>query len=470
MNDTENSLASMLGPEALVTDASARERYVHDWTGKLSGDPVAIVRPSSTEEVARCVQWCAQNNLAIVPQGGNTGLAGGATPAGARSQVILSLERMNRILHIDPVSNSITAQAGVILHDLQAAATSINRFFPLSLGSEGSCQVGGCIASNAGGTAVVRYGNMRELVLGLEVVLPDGRVWSRLRALRKDNAGFDLKHLFIGTEGTLGIVTAATLRLFPQQRQSVVAMVGLADPAAVIDLFVLVRDEFDAGVTGFEFMTGAALRMACVHLDQAVPLAGEFQYAVLLELSTSRHDAAFADAVYECLSGESEAGRIGDVSIASSEQQARRLWTLRESIPPAMLHAWPRVSVHDVALPISKIPAFIAQVDAKVGAEWPQMQTVLFGHVGDGNLHLNFVAPGSMAPDDFAMAQAAATDFAYRLVVDHGGSISAEHGIGTQKLEPFVQLESPAHLALMRTLKAALDGSNVLNPGKVIPD
>jgi FAD/FMN-containing dehydrogenase len=467
MNETENSLSALLGADAVVTDPVARERYLMDWTRTICGDAEAIVRPASAEGVARCVAWCAQHEVAVVPQGGHTGLAGGATPTGTRRQILLSLERLNRIRAVDPISNTITVEAGVILQQVQEAAAEAGRLFPLSLGAEGSCQIGGCIASNAGGTAVVRYGNMRELVLGLEAVLPDGSTWSRLRALRKDNAGFDLKHLFIGTEGTLGIVTAATLRLFPSPRQKVVAFVGVPDAAAILALFVRVRDTFDAALTGFEFMTAAALQLACAHAQRPAPIQGDAAFGVLVELASAQPGEDFADAVLTCLGEASEAGTVSDAVIASSEQQAQALWTLRESIPEAMLRHYPHFSAHDVSLPIVGIPAFLRDMEAMVASRWPQLATVLFGHVGDGNLHLNFVAMAEVSPADFARAQEEATDAVYRLVRDFAGSISAEHGIGSHKLHTFHRLESPDQLSLMRRVKEALNAEGLMNPGKV---
>ena len=467
MNHTEISLATLLGADAVVTDASIRERYLLDWTRTFSGHAEAIVRPACTEDVARCVAWCAQHGVGVVPQGGNTGLAGGATPTGGRPQIVLSLERLKKIRALDAVSNTITVEAGVVLHEVQEAAADKGRLFPLSLGAEGSCQVGGCIASNAGGTAVVRYGNMRELVLGLEVVLPDGSIWTRLKALRKDNAGFDLKHLFIGTEGTLGIVTAATLRLFPRPRQKVVALVTLPEPEAILDLFVRVRDAFDAGLTGFEFMTGSSLRLACAHLQRPAPIGGEGAYAVLVEITSPHAGESLEEELLHCLTAASDAGVLSDAVIASSEQQAETLWTIREAIPEAMLRAHPQFSAHDVSVPISSIPLFMRELDALVATRWPSLATVLFGHVGDGNLHLNFVTPVPIDSTDFARAKAEATESVYRLVNDFAGSISAEHGIGIGKLDMFQKLESPAQLELMRRVKDALDAQGLMNPGKI---
>jgi FAD/FMN-containing dehydrogenase len=467
MNDVESSLTELLGADAVVDGSADRERYLLDWTRTISGHAEAIVRPSSVDAVSRCMAWSMQHGLAVVPQGGHTGLAGGATPTGARRQIVLSLERLNRIRAVDGISNTITVEAGAILQNVQQAAAENGRLFPLSLGAEGSCQIGGCIASNAGGTAVVRYGNMRELVLGLEAVLPDGSIWSRLRTLRKDNAGFDLKHLFIGTEGTLGIVTAATLRLFPRPRQRVVAFAGVQDARAILDLFVRIRDSFDAGLTGFEFMTGAALRLACAHSNRPSPIQGAADYGVLIELTSPQSGEDFGEAVLSCLAEASEGGTVVDAVFASNEQQADSLWALRESIPEAMLRKYPQFSAHDVSLPIARIPEFIGEMDALLAARWPNLSSVLFGHVGDGNLHLNFVAPAEVTPADFARAQAEASDAAYLMVRDFGGSISAEHGIGSHKLESFHGLESPQQLDLMRTVKAALDPQGLMNPGKV---
>jgi FAD/FMN-containing dehydrogenase len=469
MNDIELQLADLLGAGAVVSDEGLRERYLLDWTRSTRGEAAAIVRPSSVADVARTVAWCSARGLGVVPQGGHTGLAGGATPIESSREVVLSLELLNRVREVDAVSNTITVEAGAVLHNVQEVAAQANRLFPLSLGAEGSAQIGGCIATNAGGTAVLRYGNARELVLGLEVVLPDGTVWSRLRALRKDNAGFDLKHLFIGTEGTLGIVTAATLKIFPQPRQKLVALIGTPSPQAAVELFVDVRDEFDASLTGFELMAGEALSLACTHLRRARPLPGLDPYVVLLELSSPRAGGTLTEPLLECLGNATERGVVTDAVIASSDHQAQSLWEIRETVPEAMLRHFPQVSAHDVSVPIARMAGFIEQLETMVAERWPQLSPLLFGHVGDGNLHLNFVSPQPIDAEVFGELERAATSASYALVGELGGSISAEHGIGTHKMNLFHRLEDKAHLDLMGTIKRTLDSRRTMNPGKVFP-
>lgn len=467
MTELESRLADLLGADALVADPAARGRYLTEWLGSTRGQADAIVRPASTQQVAHCVAWCVQQGIGVVPQGGHTGLAGGATPLASAGQVVLSLEQLNQVREIDPIGNTITVGAGAILQQVQEAADAQDRLFPLSLGAEGSCQIGGCIASNAGGTAVLRYGNTRELVLGLEVVLPDGTIWNRLKVLRKDNAGFDLKHLFIGTEGTLGIITAATLRLFPKPRQRFVALVAVPGEQAVLDLFVRVRGAFDAELTAFEFMTGQAMALACSHLGRSLPLGAQAPFVVLLELCSPHPGDSLSEALLPCLEQASEAGTVLDAALASNEQQAAFFWNLRETVPEAMLRRHPQVSAHDISLPIARIPEFMRQSQALVAARWPALSTLVFGHVGDGNLHFNLLASEPLEPGVFKRAVAEAVDAIYELTDHFAGSISAEHGIGTHKKAMLQRFAPAAHQDLMRTLKHALDRPGLLNPGKV---
>ena len=469
MNEIEGQLALLLGEDALVIDKAAQERYLVDWTRMTIGAAKAIVRPASVQDLARCVTWCAKNGVGIVPQGGHTGLAGGATPIAGERQIVISLERLNQVRAVDPVSNTITVEAGVILRQVQESAERVDRLFPLSLGAEGSCQIGGCIATNAGGTAVLRYGNTRELVLGLEVVLPDGTLWSQLKALRKDNAGFDLKHLFIGTEGTLGIVTAATLRLFARPRQTATALVGVSSVQAVIDLFVRVRNAFDSELTAFEFMTAHAMQRVCAHRGKASPLPSEMPLVVLLELSSPHRGTDLHDALVASLESAAEEKSILDAAIAASEQHAAFFWMLRESIPEAMLRAYPQQSNHDISIPIASIPEFIERAEAITAAHWPELSTLLFGHVGDGNLHFNFVASQPLEADRFSRVMGEAVDALYRLTAEFDGSISAEHGVGQHKMELLQQLAPSGQLRIMRILKEALDEHKLMNPGKVLP-
>lgn len=467
MNEIESQLAAVLDTSSIVTDGGARGRYEIDWLRTTSGVADAIVRPIDTASVARCVSWCADQGIGVVPQGGHTGLVGGAVPIPGRRQIIISLERLNRLREIDPVSNTITVEAGMVLQQVQEVAAAHDRLFPLSLGAQGSCQIGGCIATNAGGTAVLRYGNARELVLGLEAVLPDGSAWSRLKTLRKDNAGFDLKHLFIGTEGTLGIVTAASLRMFPKPLQTVVALAAVTTIQAVLDLFVRVRNTFDAELTAFEFMSGEGLSLVCHHLGRSPPLNGLIAYAVLIELSSPHPGDGLMQALLPCLGDAGEAGVVSDAAMAANLQQAEFFWTLRESLPEAMLRKYPQCSPHDISVPIARIPEFMASAQAETAQRWPELSSLIFGHVGDGNLHFNFIAPEPLETRQFECLAAQATQALYELTDTFGGSISAEHGVGVHKFAMHNQFAPAAQLHLMRTLKHAVDGRGLMNPGKI---
>ena len=463
-----SQLALILGADAVVTDEDLQERYLVDWIGSLRGTASAVVKPADTAGVAACVRWCAEHGIPIVPQGGHTGLVGGATPVGDGAKVVISLERLNQVMETDPIGNTITVGAGVILENLQRAAEDADRYFPLSLGAEGSCQIGGCISTNAGGTAVLRYGNTRDLVLGLEVVLADGRVWSNLKALRKDNAGYDIKQLFIGSEGTLGIVTAATLRLYPKLRQRKVAMVGLDSADALLAFFVAARGAFDSTLTAFEFMTGASMAMSCRHLERPLPLNESTPYVVLLEVA-SASTVSINDAFVEVMEGAFEQNLINDAVIAANEQQAEFYWTLRESIPEAMMREFgPRRTGHDISVPIARIPQFLADLDVQLASQWPALGSVTFGHVGDGNLHLNFTGDADMPIDAFRQQKVAASAALYQLVQEYRGSISAEHGIGIAKLTPYEQHVDALQRELAAKLKRAFDCDALLNPGKVV--
>lgn len=468
INEVESQIAQLLGEQSLVISDDRKARYQLDWSRAFSGQASAIVRPTSTKALAECVALCARNEWGVVPQGGNTGLVGGAIPVVGIPQVVISLERMNRVLNVDSVGNTITVEAGAILQHIQEAADNHDRLFPLSLGSQGSCQIGGCIASNAGGTAVLRYGNARELVLGLEAVLPDGSIWSRLTALRKDNAGFDFKHLFIGTEGTLGIVTAATLRMYPKPRQRHVAMAAVPGLPELLAFFVRIREAFDAELTAFEFMTGACLDLCAQHLGRPAPVNPSSAYAVLLELSSVESGGDKAEALLSRLESASEAGEITDAALAANQQQAALFWSLRESAPESMLRTYPLWKAHDVSLPIGRIAEFLAQARRMVDTDFPQLSELVFGHIGDGNIHYNFVASQKMEPDHFDHMAELAKVALYSLVCEMDGSISAEHGIGIDKKDALERFATEAQLRLMRSVKRTIDPAGLMNPGKVL--
>ncbi|WP_353952291.1 FAD-binding oxidoreductase [Knoellia sp. S7-12] len=463
-------LLEALGPTGVLTDPADIAPYVSDWTGTLHGRSPAVLRPSSTVEVAAAVRICAEAGVAIVPQGGNTGLCGGAVPGGPGVQVVLSLGRMRRVRAVDPVGDTMTVEAGVVLATAQEVAASAGRLLPLSLGSEGSCTVGGTIATNAGGTAVLRYGMMRELVLGLEVVLADGRVWDGLRVVRKDNTGYDLKQLFIGAEGTLGIVTAAVLRLFPATPQRATAWVALPDVSAAVALLGVVRERAAGSLTTYELVSREALDMVLSHLPGTRdPMPGSHPWYGLVELAGPA-SAVDLDETLEMALGEAvDRGLVLDAVVASSPAQREGLWRLREGVSEAQRIEGPSLK-HDVTLPIGDLADFVADAGALVEARLPGVRLVTYGHVGDGNLHYNLSGPVSGDPEAFLALHHRLTEVVYDAVARRGGSISAEHGVGTTKRDAIAAVKSEVELDLARAVKHALDPGGVMNPTKVLPN
>ncbi len=413
------------------------------------------------------MRLCHQTRTPVVPQGGNTGMSGGATPDGSGAQVILSLNRMKRIREVDPVNNTMCADAGVLLAEVQAAAREVGRFFPLSLGAEGSCTIGGNLATNAGGTAVLRYGNTRDLALGLEVVLPDGRVWNGLRGLRKDNTGYDLKSLFIGSEGTLGIITGAVLKLYPAPAGRVAAWVGADTPAQVVALLSRLQSVCGERLTAFEMMSAACLDLVVAHVSGAAsPLAGRHAYHALLELSDT--EPAGLPALLEAALGAAlEAGVIQDCVVAMNDTQVQSLWRLREGISQAQVRAGKAVK-HDIALPISRLAAFVEEADLALVSDFPGLPIINFGHIGDGNLHYNVLLPPDVAPAEYARLTAALNRRVHDLVAQRGGSISAEHGVGQLRRDELRRYKSPVEMDLMLMIKRALDPNQLMNPGKLL--
>ena len=463
------ALRDVVGPAGLVTDPEQLRTYLTDWRGAYSGEAAAVVRPGSTAEVAEVVRLCAAAGVAVVPQGGNTGLCGGAVPDTSGRQVVLSLSRMRRVRELDPANQTITVEAGAVLQSVQEAAAAAGRLFPLSLGAEGSATIGGNLATNAGGTAVLRYGTMRDLVLGLEVVLPDGRVWHGLRGLRKDNTGYDLKHLFVGSEGTLGVITAAVLKLFPAVRSRATAWVALPDPAAAVALIEVVRALAGDRLTGFEVMSRQSVEFVLAHAAGVRDPFGEpHPWYALVELSDTLPDAGLAGVVETALGEAVERDLARDAVIGSGSAQVAALWALREGISEAQDREGPSLK-HDVTVPVSRIPAFVAQTDAALQAAVPGIRVVAYGHVGDGNLHYNLSKP--VGSDDGAFR--ARADELARVVYDStaslAGSISAEHGIGVSKRSYLADYEDPLELELMRGVKQLLDPAGLMNPGKVLP-
>ncbi|MBK9020029.1 MAG: FAD-binding oxidoreductase [Sulfuritalea sp.] len=464
MNALITELRRVLGVRHVLTSADDVAPYCTDWRGRYSGTALCVAVPGSTEEVAATVSACVAAGAAVVPQGGNTGLCGGATPVGG--EVVLSLRRLNRIRGVDADNNSITVEAGCTLHAVQEAAAMANRLFPLSLAAEGSATIGGNLSTNAGGVQVLRYGNARELTLGLEVVLADGRVWNGLRALRKDNTGYDLKHLFIGAEGTLGLITAATLKLFPRPRAQATAWAAVPDPAAAVGLLGRLREVAGDNVTAFEIVGRPALDLVLRHIPNARdPLPGKPEWQVLVELSGTQAD--LAGTLEAALQDAAEDGLVADAAIAASEAQATALWALRENVSEAQKIEGVSIK-HDIAVPVSRIAEFISRADAALQATFPQVRIVCFGHIGDGNLHYNQSRADVQSNAEFIAQTESVNRVVHDLVHQLGGSISAEHGLGQLKREEVLRYKSGTEMDLMRMVKQALDPRGLMNPGKLI--
>jgi FAD/FMN-containing dehydrogenase len=443
------ALHDVLGEAGLITDAERMQSYLSDWRNAYRGQAAAVLRPGTTEEVAAAVRLCAQAGVALVPQGGNTGLCGGSIPDASGAQMVLSLTRLKRIREVDVANATITVEAGVILQQLQDAAAEVGRLFPLSLGAEGSCTVGGNLATNAGGTAVLRYGNMRDLALGLEVVLPDGRIWDGLRGLRKDNTGYDLKQLFIGSEGTLGIITAAVLKLFPALRSLTTAWVALPSPQAAVTLLGQMRGLCGDRLTGFELMSRQSLEFVLRHVVGASdPFAEGHPWYVLIELSDTQPDAALNDLLEQGLGEAFEQALVLDAVVAGSQAQVEALWALREGISEAQNHEGPSLK-HDISVPVSRIPDFIARTDRALQQAFPGVRVVAYGHVGDGNLHYNISKPPGSDDAPFKAQAEAIMRVIYDSTLEDDGSISAEHGLGQSKRAAAQHYKAPLELELL---------------------
>ncbi len=468
MNDLLDRLRSAVGDAHVLTGTADVAAHVVDWTGVHEGRALAVVRPGSTEEVAAVVTTCHEAGATIVPQGGNTGLVGGGVPDTSGTQVVLSLGRMRTVRDVDTVAGTITVDAGVVLADVQAAAALSGRLFPMSLGSEGSCTIGGNLATNAGGTAVLRYGMMRSLVLGLEVVLPDGRIWDGLRGLRKDNTGYDLTQLFVGSEGTLGVITGAVLRLFPATPRHATAWVAVPDVGAAVSLLGLAQQHAGAHLSTFEIANRQALDLVLAHLPGASdPLAEPSDWYVLVELAGADSDDGL-DETLEAILGEAVAGHLAsDAAIAGSPAQRSALWALREGISEAQKVEGATLK-HDVALPIARLADWVAEIGPALESRLPGVRPVTYGHVGDGNLHVNLSAPVGRDDDLRAAAADLATVVHDAVAADHG-SISAEHGLGRTKAAAGASYKSQVEVDLMRAVKRALDPDGLMNPGVLLP-
>ena len=469
--DALQRIRAVLGPAGCIDTPELTARFLTDFRGLYRGASPFVACPATTAEVAQMLALCNGARIAVVPQGGNTGYCGGATPSARGDQLVLSLHRLNRIREVDAANFSLVAEAGCVLLDVQAAAQAVDRLFPLSLGSEGSCQIGGNLSTNAGGLAAVRYGVARDLVLGLEVVLADGRVIDGLSSLRKDNTGYDLRDLFVGAEGTLGIITAASLKLFPQPRTIETAFVAVPGMQAAVDLLAQVREATGDCVTTFEYLPRIAVEFTVRHIPGVSdPLGAPHPAYVLCEVSTARRDPHLRSLLEDTLGAAIERGDVIEATFAESIAQREALWRLRESVPEAQRHEGASIK-HDVAVPVAALPAFLHKASAAVAQVAPTARLVAYGHVGDGNLHFNLSEPaGGGDRTGFMALQEALGHAVHACVREFRGSISAEHGIGQLKRDLLAQYKDPVALAAMRSIKLALDPRGIMNPGKVLPD
>ena len=460
-------LANSVGAQNLITDPAAMHPYLGDWRGRYRGAARCVVRPANTAEVAAIVRACDEANVPMLPQGGNTSHCGASIPDKSGDTVLISLSRMNKIRAVDAANNTITVEAGCLLQNLQDAALAVDRLFPLSLAAEGSCQIGGNLSTNAGGVQVLRYGNTRELALGLEVVLPNGEVWNGLRGLRKDNTGYDLKHLFIGAEGTLGIITAAVMKLFPLPQATATAWLAIDSPQVAVNLLNDLQGQFGATLTACELVSDVSLGMVLKHIPGAQPPLAQTPWYLLIELSGAGEEAALREALAAFLESALENGMLADAVLAQSVDQAKRLWNLRESISEAQKIEGFSIK-HDISVPVSRIPEFLDLAGDALQRAWPGIRIVAFGHVGDGNLHYNQSKPEAAENTAFIAAQAQVNERVHDIVHQLGGSISAEHGIGQLKREEILRYKSPLEMQMMRTIKQAFDPKGLMNPGKVV--
>lgn len=461
------TLSEIVGEDYLLKSDADLAPYLVDWRGRFRGAARCLVRPGTAAEVAAVVKACADAGAPMVPQGGNTSLCGAATPDASGAAVIISIGRLNRVRAVDPANNTLTVEAGCTLASVQEAAAAADRLFPLSLASEGSCQIGGNLSTNAGGVQVLRYGNTRELVLGLEVVLPDGRLWEGLRGLRKDSTGYDLKHLFVGAEGTLGIITAAVLKLFPLPTAQVTAWLNVDSPEAAVALLGLGQATFDARLTAFELISETALGLVIQHIPGTARPSETSPWYILCEFSDGGDEATLRTQVESWLQECVERGIASDAVLAHSQGQMHKLWQLRECISEAQKIDGISIK-HDIAVPVSAIPTFLARADNALAQAFPGIRIVAFGHVGDGNLHYNLSQADRQENAAFVALQPEANRIVHDLVHALGGSISAEHGLGQLKREEVRRYKSSVEMTLMETLKQALDPRGLMNPGKVL--
>ena len=453
----------------LLTEGEDTAPFLTDWRGIWRGKALAVAQPDTVEGVAAIVRWCAERGIALVPQGGNTGMSGGATPDADGKALVLSLARLARIRAIDPVNDTITLDAGCILANVQQSAEQADRLFPLSLAAEGSCTIGGNLATNAGGTGVLRYGNARDLCLGIEVVTAQGEIWDGLRGLRKDNSGYDLRDLYIGSEGTLGVITGAVMKLFPRPTSLTTCFVACPSIKAATTILARLKARYDSQLTGFEILTDQCLALVEAHVPGCrSPLSARAPWYALIELASFDPDIDMHDAMEGLLASAFEEGLLDDATIAASLSQRDDFWRLRESIAEAQ-GAIGKTIKHDISLPISRIDEFIAKTLPAIAGRWPDMLPVVFGHLGDGNLHFNFSPVAGSDQDAFLAEQDELNSIVHDMVVALGGSISAEHGLGVLRRDEAARFKSPVEMGLICAIKGALDPRGILNPGKVLP-
>ena len=467
-DDDLDQLVGIVGEAHAIRDEASMAPYLTEWRDLYVGKAALVLRPGTVEEVSKILRYANERRIGIVPQGGNTGLVGGQIPYETGAEVVVSMARMNRIRAVEPDRNAMTLEAGVILENAQQAADQAGHLFPLSLASEGSCQIGGNLATNAGGTAVLAYGNVRNLVLGLEVVLANGDVWDGLRALEKDNTGYDLKDLFVGSEGTLGLITAAVLRLYPKPAERATAFAGFRDLDQLAKFFALAQSLAGRSMTTFELIPRIGVEFVLKHgSDSRDPLSSPYPWYALVELSGSSGGGGTGNRLEDLFQQAMKKDLVEDAALASSQAQSRGLWRLRELLSEAQKHEGGSIK-HDVSVPIGAIPEFIARASAAADSVIPGCRPVPFGHFGDGNVHFNVSQPVGMEPTEYLRQWDDMAEAVHEIVVSLDGSVSAEHGIGRMKRELLAQVKSPVELGLMRQIKRALDPNGILNPGKLL--
>ena len=466
--DILDRLRTAAGPKGWTSDQQDMAPNLIEDRGLYRGASPLLVKPSTTEQVSAILKLCNETGTKVVPQGGNTSLVGGSVPFLGGDEIILSLSRMNRVRAVDPLNDTMTLEAGVVLANAQAEAEKAGRLFPMRIGSEGSCQIGGNLSTNAGGTAVLRYGNMRDLVLGLEVVLPDGQIWNGLRALRKDNTGYDMKHLFIGGEGTLGVVTAAVLKLFPKPESVEIAIAAVPNLKAAIELLALAKRQSGGQVTAFELLPRIALDFVIRHAPGAIePMPARYDWQVLIELSSGAAGSGLRETLEAILAEGYEKDLVVDAVLASSTAQGQAFWHLRHAMSETQKPEGGSIKC-DISIPVSKMPEFIEQASAEVKKLIPEVRVVAFGHVGDGNVHFNLSQPVGADKKWFLDQWDAVTDIVHGITHKFGGSISAEHGLGRMKVDEITHYKSAVEIEMMRALKRTFDPKNIMNPGKLV--